>query len=85
VLGRVDALVFTGGVGENAARVRSLACSGLEVLGIALEERANAAAAGALAEIGRPGMPIRTLVVRTNEELQIARETLATLRGASAQ
>jgi len=85
VLGRVDALVFTGGVGENAARVRSLACSGLEVLGIALDERANAAAAGALAEIGRPGMPVRTLVVRTNEELQIARETLATLRGAPAQ
>jgi acetate kinase len=80
VLGRVDALVFTGGVGENAARVRSLACAGLDALGIALDERANAAVAGDLAEIGRAGAPVRTLVVRTNEELQIAREALAALR-----
>jgi acetate kinase len=79
VLGRADALVFTGGVGENAARVRSLACAGLDALGIALDERANAAVAGEVAEIGRTGMPVRALVVRTNEELQIARETLAAL------
>ena len=52
VLGRVDALVFTGGIGENAARVRSLACAGIESLGIALDEHANDAAAGELAEIG---------------------------------
>jgi acetate kinase len=81
VLGRVDALVFTGGVGENAARVRSLACAGLEALGIALDERANDAAAGDVAEVGRAGMLVRALVVRTNEELQIARETLAALGG----
>jgi acetate kinase len=81
VLGRVDALVFTGGVGENAARVRSLACTGIESLGIALDERANAAAAGEVSEIGRAGMSVRALVVPTNEELQIARETLAVLRG----
>jgi acetate kinase len=79
VLGRVDAIAFTGGVGENAARVRSLACAGLEGLGIALDERANAAAAGEAAEIGRAGLPVRAWVVRTNEELQIARETLAAL------
>jgi acetate kinase len=79
VLGRVDAIAFTGGVGENAARVRSLACAGLEALGIALDERANAAAAGEAAEIGRVGLPVRAWVVRTNEELQIARETLAAL------
>jgi acetate kinase len=85
VLGRADALVFTGGVGENAARVRSLACAGLDALGIALDERANAAAAGEVAEIGRPGMPVRVLVVRTNEELQIARETLAALRALERQ
>ena len=56
-----------------------LACAGIEPLGIALDERANAAAAGEVAEIGRAGMPTRVLVVRTNEELQIARETLAAL------
>jgi acetate kinase len=85
VLGHADALVFTGGVGENAARVRSLACAGLDALGIALDERANDAAAGEVAEIGRSGMPVRVLVVRTNEELQIARETLAALRIAQPQ
>lgn len=73
-LGRVDALVFTAGVGENAARVRSLSCAGLECMGIALDEAANAGASGELAEIQRPGLPLRVLVIRTNEELQIARE-----------
>ena len=80
-LGRVDALVFTGGVGENAARVRSLVCAGIETLGIALDERANDAAAGEVAEIGRAGVAVRVLVVRTNEELQIARETLEAIAG----
>jgi acetate kinase len=79
VLGRVDAVVFTGGIGENAARVRGLACAGLERLGVSLDERANAAASGALCEIGKAGSAVRVLVVRTNEELEIARETLAAL------
>ena len=75
VLGRVDAVVFTGGVGENAARVRSLACAGLDVLGIALDEEANARAQGELAGIGQARARVRVLVVPTDEELQIARET----------
>ncbi len=82
VLGRVDALVFTGGVGENAARVRSLACADLDRLGIALDEERNRAGEGALPEIGRPGMPVRVLVVRTDEELQIAREALGAILAA---
>jgi len=79
VLARVDGLVFTGGVGENAARVRSLACANLERLGIALDEERNGAATGALREIGRPGMPVRVLVVPTDEEVQIAREALGAI------
>jgi acetate kinase len=79
ILERVDSVVFTGGVGENAARVRSLACAGLERLGIALDEAANARAAGELCEIGRADAPVRVLVVPTDEELQIAREVLAVL------
>jgi acetate kinase len=82
VLGRVDAVVFTGGVGENAARVRSLTCAGLGGLGILLDEAANAAASGARCEIGGPGSAVRVLVVRTNEELEIARQALATLGSA---
>jgi acetate kinase len=78
-LGRLDALVFTGGVGENAARVRSLACSGLSALGIALDEGRNAAPAGEASEVGRRDAPVRTLVIRTDEELQIARDALAAI------
>ena len=80
VLGRVDAVVFTGGVGENAARVRELACAGLEPLGVGLDAQRNRSASGELCEIGRAGLPVRVLVVRTNEELQIAREALAAAR-----
>jgi acetate kinase len=84
VLERVDAVAFAGGVGENAASVRSRACAGLERLGIALDEDANLAAAGPASEIGRRGLPVRVLVVRTDEELQIAREALATARAPAA-
>jgi acetate kinase len=78
VLGSVDALVFTGGVGENAPRVRERVCAGLERLGIALDPARNERAVGSIAEIGSGAL--RVLVVRTDEELQIAREALATVR-----
>jgi acetate kinase len=73
VLGTVDAVVFTGGVGENAAPVRATICAGLERLGIGVDPLRNAAAQGELSDIGRPDLPVRILVARTNEELQIAR------------
>ncbi|QSA97842.1 acetate/propionate family kinase [Methylococcus sp. EFPC2] len=78
-LGKVDAVIFTGGVGENASAVRSLVCSGLDRLGIVIDETANAGSEGAEAvrDIGRSGAAVRLLAIRTNEELQIARETLA--------
>ena len=69
-------------MGENAARVRELALAGLEGFGIALDARHNRAAAGEACEIGAAGRPVRVLVVRTDEELQIARETLAAVRAA---
>ena len=78
-MGGADAIVFTGGVGENASRVRLLACAGLARLGIALDETSNDGQVGEVADIGRPDMAVRVLVVRTNEELQIARETLAVI------
>lgn len=78
-LGGLDALIFTGGVGENAPLVRSLACSGLEKLGVAIDAEANTKVVMEVGEIGSGNRPVRILVVRTNEELQIARETLAVL------
>lgn len=72
-LGRVDAMVFTAGVGENAPRVRALACAGLAHIGIAIDAVANDNPTGELAEISGAGRALRVLAIRTNEELQIAR------------
>lgn len=77
-LGGLDALVFTGRVGERAAEVRSRAAEGLGFLGVALDDAANAAAT-ADADIGARGAPVRTLVVESREDLEIARGVRATL------
>jgi len=74
----VDALVFTGGVGERSAPVRAAAAAGLGFLGVALDDAANRAA-GADAEIGAPGAPVRALVVEAREDLEIARGVRAAL------
>jgi acetate kinase len=79
VLGGLDALVFTAGVGENAAAVRARACAGLEHVGIAIDDADNVKEIGELAEIQPVGLPVRVLVIRTNEELQIARQVRAVL------
>ncbi|MGZ8201332.1 MAG: acetate kinase, partial [Methylosarcina sp.] len=78
-LGGLDAIVFTAGVGENAAPVRSRVCQGLEKLGIALDPEANDRKVEEIGEIGYRGGAVRILAVRTNEELQIARETRSAL------
>jgi acetate kinase len=75
----LDALVFTGGVGENAPLIRSRICKGLEKLGIRIDPEANDRALEDISEIGHSGYSVRVLAVRTNEELQIARETLSVL------
>jgi acetate kinase len=76
-LGRTDAVVFTGGIGENSAELRARACSGLEPLGIRLDAEANAAASREERAVSSPQSPIQVWVIPTNEELQIAREALA--------
>jgi acetate kinase len=81
VMGRLDALVFTAGIGENAPAVRAGACRSLEVLGIRLDERRNTEAAGAVSDISAPEAEVRTLVVRTDEELEIAEQTLGIVGG----
>jgi acetate kinase len=74
-LGRLDALVFTGGVGENSAVIRGLVLARLGFLGLA--EDAGANAQHGLATRGRisPDGPVLALVVPTDEELMIARDT----------
>ena len=82
VLGRVDALVFTAGIGENAPAVRACACSGLEAFGIRLDLHKNAEGRGELAEIQSQDSAVKLLVIRTNEELEIAEQTRAVLSAA---
>ena len=77
VLGSPHAIVFTGGIGENAASLRSQILGGLANLGVELDEAANRAAVGREADISTPASPVRILVVPTNEELMIARDALA--------
>ena len=75
VLGRVDAVVFTAGVGENSAPVRARAMAGLGVLGIELEPTANSATATGPRDIASPSSRVRVLVIPTNEEYEIAQQT----------
>lgn len=80
-LGRVDALVFTAGVGENSAYVRRHACDGLDSLGVSLDHAKNETAKG-LTEIQAAGSRVKILIVPTNEELEIALQTLALIEAA---
>jgi len=70
-----DAIVFTGGVGENSAEIRAQACAGMEWLGISIDEGANNMVGAKDADISTAGSLVRTLVVHSREDLQIARES----------
>jgi len=74
-LGGVDAVVFTAGVGENSSYIRRRAIAGLDFLGLAVDPARNAEASREPRAISPAGSPAAVLVVPTNEELEIARET----------
>ena len=74
VLDGVDALVFTGGIGERSAVIRSRVCTGLEYLGIALDQRANERNDLLISE-----GPVRVYAIPTDEEKMIAGQTLKLL------
>jgi len=76
VLGHVDALIFTGGIGENAALIRQRSCEDLNGLGIILDDQKNASCASTLMEVHDARSKVNILVIPTNEELEIARQTL---------
>ena len=73
----LDAVLFTGGIGENEALVRSMACSDMDFLGIKLDEEVNASVRGKLCKISAADSKVEVWIVPTNEELLIARDTLA--------
>ncbi len=75
-LGFVDGIIFTGGIGENSALVRSKSCEGLAGLGITVDDSRNNAVSGGIAEIQNEGVKVKVLVIQTNEEYEIARQTV---------
>ena len=78
-----DAIVFTGGIGENSPPVRQRVCRELEWLGIEIDEEVNAQLFGGKeGEMGKPGSRVKLFVIPTNEELLIARDTVRSVRNA---
>ncbi|MDX2645749.1 acetate kinase [Streptomyces sp. PA03-1a] len=81
VLGRVDAIAFTAGVGENSAAVRAAAMAGLEGLGVELDAVRNAVRGHAARVVSAAGSRVAVAVVPTDEELEIAQQTYALVTG----
>jgi acetate kinase len=78
-LGGCDALVFTGGIGENGASIRTAVCRGLHELGFVLDESKNAATRSVEQRIDDTSSRSQIWVIPTNEELIVARQTVAAL------
>ncbi len=87
ILGGADAIVFTGGIGENSVRVRHQVCDGLFYMGVVLDEESNmtkrAADRGGIVEVSKARSPTKILVVRTDEERMIAREAMRCVTGST--
>jgi acetate kinase len=81
VLGKVDGLIFTGGIGENAPAIRAASCERLGLFGVQIDTTTNNQAFGNEAVISSPGSPVRVCVIPTNEELLIARDSVRTVLG----
>ena len=80
LLGGADAVVFTAGVGENSSPTRAAVLEGMAGLGIELDEQLNAARSSEARVVSSAASRIAVLVVPTNEELEIARQSVALLR-----
>ncbi len=80
-MGGVDAIIFTGGIGENSPEVRERSLETLGIMGIHLDRERNAALLGGEGEITTDGSPVKALVIPTNEEKVIARDVVRVLNG----
>jgi acetate kinase len=83
VLGGADAVVFGGGIGENAPAVRSRICDGMEWYGLILDEDRNKAAVGQEAQISSDGSSLHVYVIPVDEAAIIGNDTLSCLRRPS--
>jgi acetate kinase len=75
ILNGADAILFAGGIGENAAPIRAQVCEGLKWLGVEVDAERNSAARGTDARISTDNSRVPVWVIPTNEELLIARDT----------
>lgn len=75
-MGGVDAIVFTGGIGENGPKIRSAICENMEFLGVRLDSDKNIQCRGKDAFISDGSSKVKVMVIPANEELIVARETL---------
>jgi acetate kinase len=82
VLGKLDAIIFTGGIGENSTTVRRQCCGGLEGLGVVFDGLKNESTSRAIREISAHSSKVKVLVIPTNEELEIAQQTIECIRTA---
>jgi len=75
----LDAIVFTAGIGENSALLRSMVCSDMQYLGIEIDEAKNALKSSGLREIQSSSSAAKILIIPTNEELEIAKQAFQLL------
>ena len=80
IIGEIDALVFTAGIGENDDITRALICSNMTHLGITIDPKKNSIRSGELREINTSNSPVKVIVAPTNEELEIAEQTLSCIK-----
>lgn len=80
-LENLDALIFTGGIGENSPEIRRLSCQGLSRLGIEIDLEKNNKTGNGIKKINHSRGEVEILVIPTNEELQIAQETAGVIDG----
>ena len=78
-LGKVDALVFTAGIGEHDPLTWEKCCEGLEHFGLVLDHEQNSSGRGTARAVSQPDSAVKILVIPTNEELEIARQTVDVL------
>ena len=76
VMGGVDHVIFTGGIGENSAVIRRLSCEGLDFMGITVAEEKNQHCVGKEGKISKEDAPVGVWAIPTNEELVFARDTV---------
>lgn len=82
--GRVDAVIFSAGIGERSSSVRQMVCSGLEMLGLIIDQSKNRAEGSDLREIQAENSRIKVIIVPTDEELSIAQQTLKVMQESAS-